>query len=108
MGLELAKSLLTEGGDAVRPRDHIGYGIGAGITLKELASIAGVSERMVRKDIEKARCEGEHIVNFQDGRGYYRTDDREVLRRYLRQERARAINQLKRDSKLYKELKENA
>lgn len=90
----------------MRPRDYIGYGAETGITLSELARVSGTNERLVRKDIEEARTEGEMIVNYQDGAGYFRTDDLDELTRFWRQEHARAVAIHKRNSPLYKKLKE--
>ena len=90
----------------MRPRDYIGYGAEAGITLSELVRVSGTSNRTCRKDIETARLEGETIVNFQDGNGFYRADDPDELERYKRIETARGGSLFRRIKVLEKTIDE--
>ena len=60
------------------------------ITLEELMVITGMPERAVRQEIAKLRRDYP-IINLQDGRGYRLTyDDVEALRKFKKQEEARA------------------
>ena len=90
----------------MRPRDYIGYGAEAGITLSELVKVSGCTEREVRRDIEQARCEGEFIINMQNSTGYFRTDDLDELERYKRIETARGGSLFRRIKVLEKTIDE--
>lgn len=74
--------------------EYLLYGSDNGLTLDDLTLISGKSKRMLRKEIEEAIGNGEHIVNFQDGNGYYYTEDRGELLHYYYQEQKR-IDSLK-------------
>lgn len=90
----------------MRPRDYIGYGAEAGITLSELVKVSGCTEREVRRDIEQARCEGEFIINMQNSTGYFRTSDLDELKNFWKQEHSRALAIHRRNHHIYKKLKE--
>lgn len=49
----------------------IGVGAENAIERGRLRSAAGMSDRMLRRAISKARAQGVPICNAQDGRGYY-------------------------------------
>ena len=66
------------------------------ITRQELAKKFGVSDRVIRKAIEEARNDGCFIINEQDGSGYYRTQNLDILERQYKQDTARAMAILKR------------
>ena len=51
------------------------------ISLKALAQITGISERRVRIKMEAARKRGVIILNFQDGRGYFQSEDIEDIQK---------------------------
>lgn len=61
------------------------------MTRPELAEKLGWSDRMLRKNIERARQEGVAIANDQDGGGYYFPETREELERQYRQNENRAM-----------------
>jgi len=66
------------------------------VSREELARRTGMSDRQVRREIERARANGALICNDQDGRGYWISDDRAELLAQYRQDTARALNILKR------------
>lgn len=74
--------------------EYIPYGKEKAITGRELAGMLNMSLRDVRRAIADARKETP-IINLQDGNGYYRTDEKEELYRYILQENARAMQILK-------------
>jgi len=85
--------------------DHIGNGKMNATTRRELCTVLGVSDRICREMIEKARLDGEFICNDQDGKGYYMAEsDEEILRQY-RRDYARAMSLLKRLTPLRRKLK---
>ena len=65
---------------------YIPFGRENAITLTKL------SDRKVREQIEQARREGNIIINNQDGRGYYRTNDPDEIACQYRQQRRRALS----------------
>ena len=69
--------------------EYIPFGRDNAIKRKNLRDLTGLSDRDMRRAIELARKETP-IINLQDGRGYYRPDDRDDLQRYVLQEQARA------------------
>ena len=71
--------------------EYIPYGRENAIKRKNLRDLTGLSDRDMRRAIELARKETP-IINMQDGRGYYRPDNRDDLQRYVLQEQARAKN----------------
>ena len=66
------------------------------ISRQSVAAALGMSDRQTRKAIELARAEGLLIINEQDGRGYYRSEDVKELLRQYRQDTARAMTILTR------------
>ena len=70
---------------------YIPFGRENAITRKELCSLTKLSDRKLREQIEQARREG-HIINNQDGRGYYRTNDPDEIACQYRQQRRRALS----------------
>lgn len=71
---------------------YIPFGRENAVTRTELRRITGKSDRKIREEIEQARREGHIIINNQDGRGYYRTDDPDEIARQYRQQRRRAMS----------------
>ena len=71
--------------------DYIPYGKDNAISRKQLCNLSGLPDRVMRKEIEKARQEYA-ILNAQDGSGYFRPTDEEkaLVERWLRQERSRS------------------
>lgn len=70
-----------------------------------LAEKLGMGDRSLRQAIERARAEGLIILNGQDGRGYYQSDDILEMERQYRQDTARAMSILKRRKPLRAALK---
>lgn len=73
----------------------IPFGQANAITRRELCLLTGLTDREVRRQIQALRAGGEIIINNQDGRGYYRTDDPAEIERYYRQEYSRAVTIIK-------------
>ena len=75
---------------------------GMAVQRQTLAVECGLSDRKVRKEIEKLRMAGVFIANNQDGNGYklIAEDDIEGLREQYRQMRKRALNILKQTTPL--------
>lgn len=71
---------------------YIPFGRENAITRKELCSLTKLSDRKLREQIEQARREGHIIINNQDGRGYYRTNDPDEIAKQYRQQRRRALS----------------
>lgn len=86
--------------------DYIPEGKENAVTREQLCRMTGLPDRKNRRLIESAQSQGKIILNDQDGKGYYTTDDLTVMSRYYRQERSRALATLKRLSPLRKALKE--
>ena len=69
--------------------EYIPFGRENAVTRSYLRDVTGLPDRDMRRCIESARKEVP-IINLQDGRGYYRPNDKEELTRYILQEQARA------------------
>lgn len=69
------------------------------ISRQELAARWGVSDREVRRRVQELRCTDFYdnyiIISTSSGRGYYKTDDREEIRRYKNEIMRRATNTFK-------------
>lgn len=78
--------------------DIIPLGADNAITRSELTAKSGMTDRRMRDAIQKARANGELILNSQDGRGYFRAtaDDLDEIQRQYKQDTARAMAILKR------------
>lgn len=59
------------------------------ISRKRLSEITGLNDSAMRKEIARAR-RNTVILNLQDGRGYYRTTNKEEIKRFIKQEEHRA------------------
>lgn len=68
----------------------IPFGQANAITRQELCRLTGLPDRAIRRQIQALRESGEIIINNQDGKGYYRTDDPQEIVRYCLQEYKRA------------------
>jgi len=70
--------------------DYIPEGQSNAISRRALCAATGLPDRMMRKEIERARQE-HAILNSQDGSGYFRPAPGEayLIERWLRQERSR-------------------
>jgi hypothetical protein len=69
--------------------DYIPFGRQNAISRRELCQLAGLPDRLMRREIERARKDYA-ILNI-DGSGYFRPTDGEMhlVERWLRQERSR-------------------
>lgn len=76
------------------------------ISRASLAQKAGLSDRKMRNEIENARRRGFLIINLQDGRGYYRSDDLDDIERQYRIDTARGRSIWIRRNAMRKMLKE--
>ena len=86
--------------------DYIGIGKDKAVTRTELCNRLGMTDRTVRKMIELARAEGALIINAQDGRGYYISEDEADIRRQLNINHSRAMSILRQQKKLRQKLRE--
>lgn len=70
--------------------EFIPFGKENAISRRKLRDLSGMPDRVMRKEIEKARSEYA-ILNAQDGSGYFRPtpEERPLVERWLRQERSR-------------------
>lgn len=70
--------------------DFIPFGKDNAISRRALCAVTGLPDRMMRKEIERARRECA-ILNAQDGSGYFRPAEGEayLTERWLKQERSR-------------------
>lgn len=85
--------------------DYIPVGRENAVSRSYLAAMLGVSDRKMRKMIEDERRAGEIILNAQDGKGYYMTDDLDEMERQYQQDTARAMAILTRRKALRARLK---
>jgi len=64
------------------------------VTRRELVTLTGMNDRQVRRAIEDARVAGNIIINLQDGKGYFTTDDPMVLKLQYNLNQSRAMSVL--------------
>lgn len=86
--------------------NYIPFGKENAIRRADLVIKTGMSDRKVREEIEKARRDGHIIINRQDGRGYYRTNDISEIKSQYWQDTARALSILARRKEMRRILKE--
>lgn len=86
-------------------QDLIPFGREKAVTRQALCTLTGMSDRKVREQIEQARREGCIIINNQDGKGYYQTDDLDEIERQYQQQRRRALSVLSQQKHLRRRLK---
>ena len=72
---------------------HIPYGKDKTVSRHFLCLLLGTSDREMRRSIQQARIDGHIIINSQDGRGYYQSDEpSDILKQYKQNEhRAKSI-----------------
>lgn len=75
--------------------EYVPYGAENAISRHDLLNVVrsafgDVSDREMRRMLEYARQNGNIIINFQNGKGYFRPDSKEEIEKYIRQEEARA------------------
>ena len=87
--------------------DYIPHGRDNAITNRELQERLQITDRQVREYVEQARREGVIIINLQDGRGYFQTDDIEYIERQYNQNRSRAMSILVQQKPLRRKLREH-
>ncbi|MBS4786212.1 MAG: hypothetical protein KH009_08900 [Clostridiales bacterium] len=73
--------------------DYIPFGRERAIPRAELLRLTGLSDRQLSRELANARRRGVLIVNLQDARGYFQTDDLNDLscQYWLNQRRALSI-----------------
>lgn len=76
------------------------------VSRTELCASVGYSDRMTRRIISQLREEGYIIINDQNGRGYYLTNDLDEIEKQYKQDTARALSILKRRKTMRKMLKD--
>lgn len=91
--------------DIARLLNALPWGEKNAVTRAELSRILGMRDRPLRELIERARREGAIIINRQNGRGYYLSDDLTDIERQYRADRARALSILARCKHMRRTLK---
>lgn len=76
------------------------------VSRAALCAAAGYSDRLTRRIIAQLRDEGYIIINDQNGKGYYLSDDLDEIEKQYKQDTARAMAILKRRKYMRKMLKE--
>ena len=77
-------------------------------TREQLCELSGLCDRVVRKEIEALRDEGIIIINDQDGKGYYISEDINEMQKQYRQNQARAMSILRQQKHLRRRMAEVA
>lgn len=75
------------------------------ITRRELVDLTGMNDRLVRQAIEQARVDGNIIINLQDGKGYFTTDDPKILEKQYKLNQSRAMSVLVQQKYIRRKLK---
>lgn len=72
----------------------IPYGIENAVSRGTLKRVLGCSDRMVRKNIERARANGVIIINLQNSEGYFKTDESDLnnIAKQFNQNESRAMS----------------
>ena len=86
--------------------DFIGIGRENAVTREQLAATLGISDRRVRRLIADARHKGVPIINMQDGKGYYISEDPKELRRQYAANQHRALAILRQQRYIRKKITE--
>ena len=87
--------------------DYIPHGKDNAIIRAELCSITNLHDRLIRELIETARRNGTIILNDQDGKGYYISDNLSDIKRQYLQNEHRAMSILVQQKFLRRKLKES-
>ena len=85
---------------------HIPYGKENAVTREYLCLMFGMSDREIRRAIQAARNEGNIIINAQDGRGYYRSNEPADVMKQYKQNKRRALSILVQQKHLRRLLKD--
>lgn len=84
----------------------IPYGRENAVSRAELASLTGLRDRAIRKEIKELNAEitkhGEAILSSSSGKGYWRTANVAEMKQYLRESRHRQQKQLQNDAPIQK------
>lgn len=75
-------------------------------TRAELCARSKLSDRKIRDEIENARRNGTIILNMQDGKGYFISDNIEDLKKQYKQNNSRAMSILVQQKYLRRKIKE--
>lgn len=75
--------------------EYVPYGAANAISRHDLLEVVrsvfgDISDREMRRMLEYSRQNGNIIINFQNGKGYFRPDCKEEIVKYIQQEEARA------------------
>ena len=86
--------------------DFIPFGRQNAVTRRRLAELTGLSDRIIRQKIEKARADGAVIINLQDGRGYFQSDNKNDIaaQKNMTAARIRALEKQKRQLEIKERL----
>lgn len=76
------------------------------ISRASLAAMLNLPDRTVRQMIEKARREGEIIINLGSGEGYYISEDPADIQRQMKMNNSRAMAILVQQTHLRRKLRE--
>jgi hypothetical protein len=74
--------------------NHIPKGKENAIKRSDLVVKSGIPDRHMREKIVELQKEGYPIVNTQDGCGYFLANNMDDFKRYMRQERKRALTRM--------------
>lgn len=85
---------------------YLGIGSDKARTRDQPCRLSGMSDRAVRKEIETLRNEGVIIINRQDGKGYYISEDPAEMEKQYKQNHARAMAILRQQRHLRRKIKE--
>lgn len=88
--------------------NFIGTGRNNAVDRFQLMELTGLPDRRVRKLIQEARERGEIIINAQDGRGYYKSDDLGELEKQYNANHRRAMSVLRQQKYLKQKIREAA
>lgn len=99
-----AKGRATEQAKNRQIATYIPLGKENAVTSGYLQAVLGTSARCVQQMIERARLDGHMIINDQNGRGYYISEDPDDWERQYWQDTNRALAILKRRKHLRKKL----
>ncbi len=86
--------------------DYIGIGKNNAVTRDYLRECTAMTDRVIRKEIEQARRDGVIIINNQDGKGYYISEDLDDIEKQYKQNNSRAMSILVQQKHLRSKLKE--
>lgn len=86
--------------------ENIPFGRDNAVSREYLCAVCKMGDRSMRQIIQQARDAGHIIINNQNGKGYYRSDELDDIERQYRQNRSRALSILVQQKHLRRRLKE--